>query len=530
MRLSWLAMLLLLAPLDAQGADPAYKVVAIPMLPGATFGEATAVNNKGEVVGRCLIGGVYHGFLYDASSGNLTNLGALGPEDTHGLWGINDDRAIVGTAAGSEGQGSRAILISQTLTRSDITQQTTVFSAMAGAEARAINSIGRVAGVSSFDCSLTQSSLLGCRWSPGGFFCTAMLGSNNECSATAAMAINDLDRLAGWAELNVGSVLEPFLIPRPYLAEDDGQTALPTFSSIFEFGMALGIGNQGDACGIVQDLSDSGRVHPVLWSGGSIVKLQSLGGGYAEGSVALGVNSAADVVGRSGNEATGQAVAWLGGNPEPFALSSLGTVSTHSAGYRLTAALAINDGGFIVGRGVGIEPGDTSGQTVPFMLLPCTPVVIQHPAQQSSCLRGTAALTVRAVGAGPLNYQWRKNGEDLADGTQPSGALIVGAQTRSMRVFGFVFGDEGEYDVVITGSCGSTASAKAGVVVCPEDLSCDGVVTDSDFVLFAAAYNILDCADPAMPFGCAADFNHDGMVDDADFVEFIVAYNLLFCF
>jgi hypothetical protein len=64
---------------------------------------------------------------------------------------------------------------------------------------------------------------------------------------------------------------------------------------------------------------------------------------------------------------------------------------------------------------------------------------------------------------------------------------------------------------------------------CPADLTADGFVEDGDFVAFAAAYNVLDCADPGMPFECPADLNTDGFVDDADFVLFAQAYNELLC-
>ncbi|MBS0187455.1 MAG: hypothetical protein JSS51_05265 [Planctomycetes bacterium] len=66
-------------------------------------------------------------------------------------------------------------------------------------------------------------------------------------------------------------------------------------------------------------------------------------------------------------------------------------------------------------------------------------------------------------------------------------------------------------------------------VDCPCDLTSDGVVDDSDFIVFAGAYNILDCADPAMPLGCPSDLDKDGLVDDGDFVEFLLAYNTLEC-
>lgn len=64
---------------------------------------------------------------------------------------------------------------------------------------------------------------------------------------------------------------------------------------------------------------------------------------------------------------------------------------------------------------------------------------------------------------------------------------------------------------------------------CPCDLNGDGFVDDADFSIFVGAYNILDCADPAMPAGCPSDFNGDGLVDDADFVIFVPAYNALIC-
>ncbi|MFN9972147.1 MAG: hypothetical protein ACK58T_19885, partial [Phycisphaerae bacterium] len=78
-------------------------------------------------------------------------------------------------------------------------------------------------------------------------------------------------------------------------------------------------------------------------------------------------------------------------------------------------------------------------------------------------------------------------------------------------------------DVAVQGfSCAVTAW-------CAGDMNLDGQVDDSDFVLFATAYNELDCASPAMPAGCPSDLNNDGFVDDSDFVLFADAYNNLLC-
>lgn len=64
---------------------------------------------------------------------------------------------------------------------------------------------------------------------------------------------------------------------------------------------------------------------------------------------------------------------------------------------------------------------------------------------------------------------------------------------------------------------------------CPADLNNDGQVDDTDFVLFALAYDRLICDDPAMPPGCPADLNADTLVDDNDFVVFAAAYDALLC-
>lgn len=89
--------------------------------------------------------------------------------------------------------------------------------------------------------------------------------------------------------------------------------------------------------------------------------------------------------------------------------------------------------------------------------------------------------------------------------------------------------------VEITGAGGRTRMDfdPLGVTVaapaCPADFTSDGFVDDADFVVFAAAYNLLACADPAMPAGCPADLNSDDGVDDADFVLFATAYEALVC-
>ena len=67
------------------------------------------------------------------------------------------------------------------------------------------------------------------------------------------------------------------------------------------------------------------------------------------------------------------------------------------------------------------------------------------------------------------------------------------------------------------------------VTVCLGDLNGDALVDDADFVLFADAYNAMDCSSPSMLDACKADFTGDGLVDDADFLVFVTGYDRLVC-
>lgn len=64
---------------------------------------------------------------------------------------------------------------------------------------------------------------------------------------------------------------------------------------------------------------------------------------------------------------------------------------------------------------------------------------------------------------------------------------------------------------------------------CTSDFDMSLFVDDADFLLFAAAYALGDCAAAGMPLGCPADLNYDGIVDAADFVLFLPAYDEGLC-
>jgi len=135
------------------------------------------------------------------------------------------------------------------------------------------------------------------------------------------------------------------------------------------------------------------------------------------------------------------------------------------------------------------------------------------------------------VGQSP-QLVWKRDGVALADGPTPAGSVISGSQTPTLVIGNIQPADAGFYVCAGSNPCGSAESYGDFVQVtvnCPADFNGDLQVDDSDFVLFAGAYDLLDCADPNMAPGCPADINIDGLVDDLDFVLFASAYDQLIC-
>ena len=133
---------------------------------------------------------------------------------------------------------------------------------------------------------------------------------------------------------------------------------------------------------------------------------------------------------------------------------------------------------------------------------------------------------------GSIVFNAVEPGESTTEITIPAGTLEPGASYRVTLYFSsrIQIAEAGFGSATSIVGCDRATSATISTVpACPGDFNADTFVDDADFVIFAPAYNLLDCADPAMPAGCPADLNADGFVDDADFVIFAAAYNDLVC-
>ncbi len=84
------------------------------------------------------------------------------------------------------------------------------------------------------------------------------------------------------------------------------------------------------------------------------------------------------------------------------------------------------------------------------------PIILTHPQSRTNSAGIGIQFTVTAVGAEPLAYQWKKDGTNIAGGTQFYLTLTNLSQS-----------DEGSYSVVITNSAGSATSSNAVLKVNP---------------------------------------------------------------
>jgi hypothetical protein len=88
------------------------------------------------------------------------------------------------------------------------------------------------------------------------------------------------------------------------------------------------------------------------------------------------------------------------------------------------------------------------------------PVMSLQPTNQTKIVGQTAQLAAQASGLGPLNYQWRRGGLNLANATNNVLTLSNVQVT-----------DQGGYDLVAANAAGNVVSATADLIVIPASMS-----------------------------------------------------------
>jgi Tol biopolymer transport system component len=106
----------------------------------------------------------------------------------------------------------------------------------------------------------------------------------------------------------------------------------------------------------------------------------------------------------------------------------------------------------------------------------CPPCIIANPIDETVCEGASVAFTVLHSGQGAFTYQWRRNTVD-----------VPGATNATLSFPSVVPANAGNYDVMVTNSCGTVTSQPAVLAVTPEGGACDdgAACTENDMCVSA---------------------------------------------
>lgn len=321
-----------------------YTLVDLGTLEGGTVSEAIAINNRNQVVGWSNLGSVQedhrrvdkssfrHGFVW--VDGWLCD---LNPEDGINIRlprGINDAGTVVGNLF-SLGAASRSFCVGVDGSRLDVP---------AGVHrAEAINGPGCIAG-NCIDATDTMQTVLICpesAWQEAARVRPMRL--EGGMGGGSVRALNDRNEAAGFAMQRRPADQE---MKQAVLWGADGMgCALFTGVEALTPSVATGINERGDVVGYrdtVRQTQLETRVAFLRTAAERTIYLPALPN--AKQSEALGINSAAQVVGVSGN----RAFVWSAA----AGIADLNDLIPAGTGWSLIRANAINENGAIVGQGL----------------------------------------------------------------------------------------------------------------------------------------------------------------------------------
>ncbi|MFA6046347.1 MAG: hypothetical protein WC718_15290 [Phycisphaerales bacterium] len=186
--------------------------------------------------------------------------------------------------------------------------------------------------------------------------------------------------------------------------------------------------------------------------------------------------------------------------------------------YSEVKALAfMSDGTLAVGGTFLTAGGSLSTYFARYSFDGGVPSILTGPASIQACAATEVSFSVRALGAAPLTYAWRKDSTPIDPELNPSAA------TDTLVLANIQPFDTGSFDCIVTGPCGIAASSVATLTVlpayaracgglgCDRDLNRDGNADQGDIDYLI---NVVAGADN--PTNIDADFNHDGNVDQSD--------------
>ena len=145
--------------------------------------------------------------------------------------------------------------------------------------------------------------------------------------------------------------------------------------------------------------------------------------------------------------------------------------------------------------------GGSGGAGVIFRLV-LRPAIISQPASRTNGVGTTATFTVTATGIQPFSYQWLKNGTNLVNGGN-----VSGANTNTLTLANVQTNDTGNFAVVVTNSWGSVTSSVAVLtVVVPSSITLSSAMLTNRIFYFSftntpgASFSVLTTTNLSLPF------------------------------
>jgi uncharacterized delta-60 repeat protein len=138
-------------------------------------------------------------------------------------------------------------------------------------------------------------------------------------------------------------------------------------------------------------------------------------------------------------------------SPDGVTWTSLGAGIRVEGGWRLTG-VEVPEGGTLRARG-RVVAGRSTWLTEAYS---GAPAWTRHPASRTNDAGTTATFSVAVQGDAPVAFRWRKNGVDLTEGGN-----VTGATSSELRLISVFAADEGVYSVVVSNGVGSHISSGA---------------------------------------------------------------------
>jgi probable HAF family extracellular repeat protein len=303
---------------------------------GGMNSQATAINNRGQVVGYSTLAGeaITRAFLWE--DGVMTDLGSLGGTFSRAN-AINNRGQAVGASEITDNAARHAALFD----RHGITDLGALPASLVGA-AFGINNRDDIFGGSTEGLTRTDP-FHATRFKDGGVIDLGTLGGLSSFAA----GVNNGGQAVGRADLPGG-------FSRAVIFSDGVITDLGTLpGGTASFGRA--INNRGEVACLSN--TAAGAFHACLWRHGVMTDLGTLGGTFSDSA---GIDNRHRIVGAS-TVASGQQHAYIFSKAK---MTDLNELIPADSGWTLVAATGINDVGEIVGN------GRINGQTHAFLLTP----------------------------------------------------------------------------------------------------------------------------------------------------------------